>query len=146
MADQPNTQPTPVAGGIPRVRDPQFRETYANASFVGIGPFDLTLTFSKTSDFTGQPMQVDQVSVTMSPQHFKGFCRSLIETLKAYEKLFGDLKIPDTDTRPTRDAAQIEELIKVARSGGTVLPAPKAESSSTEKKLPSRRSRGGAQK
>jgi hypothetical protein len=89
-------------------------------------------------------MNVDKVSITMSPQHFKGFCRSLNETLKAYENVFGVLQIPDVDTGPLRSAAQIETLITEARNKAKELTA--MPSSSTEKKQPSKRSRSAARK
>jgi hypothetical protein len=91
-------------------------------------------------------MQVDQVAVTVSPQHFKALCQSLNETLMAYESAFGELKIPESDTRPLRDASQIEKLITAARERMAVLRDEPITSSSTEKKRPSRRSRGAAPK
>jgi hypothetical protein len=93
----------------------------------------------------GQTVQVDQVSVTMSPQHFKAFCLSLNETLKAYESGFGALNIPESDTKPLRDAAQIGNLISEAREKRLALEkSVTSNPSSTEKKRPSKRSRGAA--
>ena len=47
MADKSGTQSAPATiGGLPRIRDPQFREVYSNASFTGLSPFDITLTLS----------------------------------------------------------------------------------------------------
>lgn len=93
----------------------------------------------------GQTVQVDQVAVTVSPQHFKALCKSLNETLMAYENAFGKLNIPDSDITPSRDAAQIERMIQkvrderagIAQEGGD-----STTSSSTGKKRPSKRSRG----
>ena|ERR1700732_3755191 len=127
--------------GIPRVRDPQFREVYANTSLTGLSPFDITLTFAKASDVAGQAMQVDQVAVTMSPQHFKALCQSLNETLKAYEDAFGELKVPDSDIRPLRDASQIGQLIQETRNKAQAA-REMSIPSSTGKKPPAKRSRG----
>ena len=147
MADEPVSKPTAPAA-LPRVRDPQFREVHANASFTGLSPFDVTLTFSKATDFSGQQqMQVDQVSVTLSPQHFKGFCRSVNETLKAYENVFGVLQIPDSDTRPVTEAPQIEAMIRAGRTQKEEMrdaSTPSSSAPSTEKPRPSRRSRGAS--
>jgi hypothetical protein len=79
----------------------------------------------------------------MSPQHFKGFCRSVNETLKAYEKVFGTLTIPDSETKPMTEAAEIEKMIletqrKQEEHRQSIRDA---SSSSNEKPRPSRRSR-----
>jgi Protein of unknown function (DUF3467) len=153
VADEPGTQPAaaPVTG-LPRIRDPQFREVYANASFTGMGPFDVTIIFAKSGDFAGQQMIVDQVAVTMSPQHFKNVCRAMNEALKAYENVFGALKTPDADLAPLRTAEQIEKVLREHRTKAAAIrqvAAPpgassNVASSSTEKKPPSRRSRGAS--
>lgn len=83
----------------------------------------------------------------MSPPHFKAFCRSIQETLTAYESVFGELAIPEADTRPTKDAAQIEQLVRTTRAAAQAAQAsavnPSSPSpSSNEKKPPSKRSRG----
>jgi hypothetical protein len=132
--------PTP---NIPRIRDPGFRDVYANVSLTGLTPYDLTLIFAKTGEFNGQPVQNELVSVTMSPQHFKAFCRSASETLKAYEAVFGELKIPDSDTAPVRDASQIETLVREGKEkAAAAMKAMVAASSPTEKQPPAKRSRG----
>jgi hypothetical protein len=146
MADATDFEPASTPN-LPRVRDPQFREVYANVSLTGISPFDITLTFGKATDMAGQTVQVDQVAVTMSPQHFKALCLSLNETLKAYEEGFGELRIPEIDTKPLRDAAQIGLLIGEAREKRLALEKSLASSpSSTEQKPPAKRSRGARKK
>lgn len=89
-------------------------------------------------------MHVDQVAVTMSPQHFKGFVKSLNETLAAYEKVFGALTIPDSDVQPASNAEQIETRIYAAREANKKLrdTINQPTSSSSETKLPAKRSRG----
>jgi hypothetical protein len=144
MADQAPPQPT-APTVFPRVADPQFRDIYSNASFTGLSPFDITITFAKGTTVADHQVQVDQVAVIMSPQHFKGFVRSLTETLKAYESVFGSLSIPDADTKPLMDAAQIEKTIKDARLRARPQSEP-TDSSSTVKKQPSRRSRGASRR
>jgi len=94
----------------------------------------------RNADFSGQPVQVDQVAVAMSPQHFKALVKSLNETLTAYERTFGALTIPESDIQPTFNASQIEENIQAGREARKA--ATEAMVSSIEKKPPSKRSRG----
>jgi len=102
-----------------------------------MGPFDISLTFQKTSEISpGQLTLVDQAAVTVSPQHFKAFVRSANEALAAYEQAFGILTISEQDTAPTRNAAQITQMIRAAQEAARPNP------SSTELLPPSKRSRG----
>jgi hypothetical protein len=122
-----------------RVRDPQYRDTYANSSQTNIGPFDLSILFQKASEIVpGQMGVVDQVSVSFSPQHFKALVRSLNETLAAYESAFGELNISDADTAPQKTAPEIVAMVNDSRK------ARNAATSSNEPLQPSKRSRGAA--
>jgi hypothetical protein len=128
----------PVAQVL-RVRDPQYRETYANGTQASIGPFDLSILFQKTSEIApGQMGLVDQVSVTLSPQHFKALVRSLNETLVADESVFGELNISDADTAPHKTASEIVGIVNEYRKERNV---------DTSSKVPpraSKRSHGAA--
>jgi hypothetical protein len=139
MANEHAAQ-SPANPLISRIRDPQFRDVYANGSLVQLSPFDIALVFMKNTDFTGKTVQVDQVTVTMSPQHFKALVKSLNETLTAYEQSFGALTIPESDIQPAFSASQIQERIQIGRDAKKE--AVKAMVSSTEKKPPAKRSRG----
>jgi Protein of unknown function (DUF3467) len=131
------TQP---ASQVLRIRDPQYRDIYANNSQTNISPFDLSILFQKASEIApGQMGVVDQVSVTLSPQHFKALLRSLNETLSAYESVFGELNISDTDTAPQRTALEIAGLVNDQRKARSA-----AISSSNEPPQPSKRSHGVA--
>jgi hypothetical protein len=128
----------PVAQVL-RVRDPQYRDTYANSTQTNIGPFDLSILFQKASEILpGQMGIVDQVSVTLSPQHFKALVRSLNETLAAYENAFGELNISEADTAPQKTALEIVGAVNEQRK------ARHAAMSSNEAPRPSKRSRGAA--
>jgi Protein of unknown function (DUF3467) len=106
-----------VAAQLPRARDAQFREVYANMSQTQLGPFDITLLFQKGMEITpGQMAAVDQVAVVLAPQHFKALVRSLTETLSAYETVFGILQIPETDITPQKNAAEITKAIEDLRA------------------------------
>jgi len=132
---------TQTAAQFPRVRDPQYRDTYANSSQTNIGPFDVSILFQKASEIVpGQMGVVDQVSVTLSPQHFKALVRSLNETLAAYESAFGELHISDADTAPQKTALEIVGMVNDQRKVKNA-----AMSSSSEPPQPPKRSRGAAQ-
>jgi hypothetical protein len=65
---------------------------------------------------------------------------------KAYENAFGELKIPESETKPQRDAAEIEHLIAEAREKKRAAQeALTSTPSSTEKKPPAKRSRGASE-
>jgi hypothetical protein len=84
----------------------------------------------------------------MSPQHFKAFVRSVNETLTAYESVFGALQVPEGDIAPMHTAEQLQKrmLENRDRVKAQIEAAAKSSSapSSTEKKPPSKRSRGVA--
>jgi hypothetical protein len=96
-----------------RLRDQNYREVYSNNCMQSMTPFDIKLIFQKLSEIIpGQPALIDEVSVIISPPHFKALINSLTETLNAYENSFGHLTIPDAYTEPTNTASQLSELIK----------------------------------
>jgi len=131
---------------VPRIRDQQYREVYTNSHLIGLGPFDITITFQRMSEIMpGQPGYMDMVSIILSPQNFKGFLRAGSEVLKAYENAFGQLSIPDQETTPTRSASELEGMIQAARDAAAATLA-KAKSSSTEPPPPSKQSHGASRK
>lgn len=149
MADEGDIKPAAASSQtVPRGRDPQFRDIYSNASFFTMGPFDVTITFSKMMDVAGQQMVIDQGAVSFSPQHFKSFCLSVNETLKAWEKVFGELQIPASDIQPPFRTDQLVQRLEEARKQSAAvraaLNAATSASSSNEPKRPSRRSRAAA--
>lgn len=112
-----NAPPLQAQMQLPRLRDPQYREVYSNGNLVSITPFDISVTFQRIMDVVpGQAAAVDQVFVTMSPQNFKGFVNALQGVLTAYEQAFGNLTIPEQDTRPMRSPEEILAGIQAARS------------------------------
>ncbi len=138
MSEQPVQQ---SSAGLPRMRDPQFREMYSNSALTTLGPFDIAITFQKTSEIAPNQLgTIDLISVTMSPQHFKGLVRSLSATLEAYEHSFGRLTISDEDTKPIRSASELEGLIEGLRAGKA------SPSLATEPPRPSKRSRAASPK
>ena len=91
----------------------------------------------------GQPAIVDQVAVAFSPQQFKSLVRAMTETLKAFENSFGELTIPDADTRPMKSAEEISKNITDAKKKAAEMqsnlsssepPQPSEQSSSSRRK------------
>jgi hypothetical protein len=106
-----------------------------------LSPFDITIIFQKASEVVpGQIGIMDQVAVTFSPQNFKALVKSVSETLQAYEASFGALTIPDEDTAPTRNAAEIAMMIQTAKAKTHSNP------SSSEPKPRAKQSRSAAPK
>ncbi len=137
MADLHTEQATNV--NVPRVRDQQYRDVYSNSNLINLGPFDFTITFQKTMEIVpGQGGIVDLVSVSLSPQNFKGLVRVVTETLEAYERVFGALQIPDEDTAPMKNAAEVEAMLLEVKKQ---IQATKAGPSPNASKPPAKRSR-----
>jgi hypothetical protein len=112
-----------------------------------VGAFDITLLFKKGSEIAPQQMgATDQVSVTLAPGHFKAFVRSVNETLKAYESVYGVLTIPDADINPLKNAEQIAELIEGQRAKGHAQAQAAANLSSSEPPPRAKQSRSSARK
>src|SRR5271168_589498 len=117
------TQPAPIVQF--RAKDPQFREIYSNATLTSLSPFDISVLFQKNTEISpGQYGPIDMIAVTFSPQHFKSVVRSLIETLAAYELSFGELNIPDEDTKPLKDRTELAALVQSAKERARAASTP----------------------
>ena len=102
---------------IPRLRDAQFRDLYANQIFVSMSPFDVSVTFSKNTEIApGQQGLIDLANVTISPQQLKSVVRVLTDTLAAYENNFGRLSIDDSYIEPQLSKEELSELISESRA------------------------------
>ncbi len=70
-----------------------FREIYTNGVRLGITPWDIRIIFSCTKLINSQPVNEDQVSMVMSPQHMKAMQKHFDAMIQSYEENFG--LIPD---------------------------------------------------
>jgi hypothetical protein len=123
----------------PRTKSSQYRDVYANACNVRLGPFDVTLVFGQMIESAPETVVIeDQFSVTVSPQQMKAIVRVMAETLDAYEKMFGALAIPEDLTKPKFSAGDIIEKFNAFK-------AP-ASTSAIAPQQPSPQSRGAARK
>jgi hypothetical protein len=99
-----------IAPGVPRSAD--YKDIYSNNARVGITPWDFTVVFALSKEFTpGTMIAEDQVAVRMSPEQFKVVCNSLSSTLKAWEEVFGNI----LETTPITPDTQIKANIKALR-------------------------------
>ena len=99
MADvSPSTAPT----GIPRIRDPQFRDIYSNIITGRMGPVDISLMFSRIVEIApGQTAVSDQCEITLSPQQCLSMIKILTGTMDAYQQVFGKLNPPKSAITPS---------------------------------------------
>jgi hypothetical protein len=94
MADQ--APPTQVIAqpGMAFVRSPEYRAVYANGSQVRITPWDIALSFSRLTEIVPGLLGQEQiVDVTLGPAQAKAFVISMTETIKAFEEVFGEIKL-----------------------------------------------------
>lgn len=157
MAEQ---APTVIAGQVPRIRDPQFREIYSNVTSGRIGPMDITIVFSRMVELApGQPVIADQCEITMSPQQCLAVFNQLKQTIDGYQKVFGELTMPEDTVRSTLSSEQMSNLLNAAITRAAsarrelaasimdqAVPQTAPATSSTEPPPPSKQSHGAAPK
>jgi len=83
---------------VNNIRDKDFRSIYSNNAAFQVGIFDYSIFFGEVVavDQSGESMTVEQrVKVTMAPLHAKIFVYSAVQQLRAYEKQFGEIKVPE---------------------------------------------------
>jgi hypothetical protein len=103
----------------------------------------MSIIFQKASEVApGQNGIIDLISVSMSPQQFKALIKAAQEAFVAYESVFGQISIPDLDITPTRDATQIEQVIRDVRKTAHEAAKASVQTSSNELEQPEKRSRG----
>lgn len=124
--------------GVERTRSSTYATVYSNRVNVRIAQFDIALTIAQVvPGQTGAAVVEEHFTVMMSPHHFKALVRAATNSLNVWERTFGEVTIPDM--APEHSAEKVIERIRAkmkAITGGAA--------SSTEKKRPSKRSRGAA--
>src|ERR1700737_342643 len=102
----PNTPPNtlqPFRG----VEEPPVVSLYCNGSRLAFGIYDFRLLFSEVMMTSGgEFVQVDRVSVVMSPQHAKRFVESVASKVREYEERFGAIpeETPDDNEEEKTNA------------------------------------------
>jgi hypothetical protein len=74
------------------VNSPEHKEIYANGTMVRMSPWDIGIIFSQQK---APNIRENQVTLTMSPNHFKAFASAMKKTLEAYESQFGTINVPE---------------------------------------------------
>ena len=138
---------------IATIRSPEWKYIYANNVAVSPSTFDVTLVFSQVRD-AGEGkglINEEQVSIVVSPHHFKILSQHIERAVKQYEELNGPINIVDqvppipTDAVPKLKAL-IEDMRKrtIEAMQATVKPIDVA--SSSQPPPPAKRSRGAQKK
>jgi len=99
MTDNKSRQTTNPSAALPSftagTRSAEFKDVYSNVSRVSVSPWDFSVTFSLTKELMPnvQPIVEDQVIVRMSPSQFKTVTQSMLNTLMAWEEVFGPVSM-----------------------------------------------------
>jgi hypothetical protein len=98
MSDQSGAPPSPTSGlqvVTAGSRSAEFKDIYSNVSRVSVSPWDFSVTFSLTKELIPNmpPVVEDQAVVRMSPSQFKTFTQSLLNTMTAWEEVFGTISM-----------------------------------------------------
>jgi hypothetical protein len=127
MADEGRIAPKPKKR--PQIRAEHYRDIYANACVVSVGHYDFNILFNQVKELDGEQVAESQTKVYLSPQQFKALTLVCVNSLEAYEKVFGEQKLPPH----FKPRADLVELLTASVGLG--------EDASIEKKRPSKRSR-----
>jgi hypothetical protein len=72
------------------VEEPPMPSIYCNGSRLAFGLYDFRMLFSEVmANSDGEFVQVDRVSIVMSPQHTKKFVETVSAKVREYEERFG---------------------------------------------------------
>jgi hypothetical protein len=83
---------------LPVVNPDSVKPVYCNNATTTIAPWDVRLIFSEVVT-TGQPGVANhelRASVSMNPGHAKALIDALRQTIEAYEKNYGEIKLPNS--------------------------------------------------
>jgi flagellar protein FlaG len=83
------------------VKDPDYKEGYANSVQVRVSFWDFFLQFGKIGAQTAEQVELNvSQGIYLSPQQAKALHTVLTENLKQYEQAFGEIKFDANRTRP----------------------------------------------
>lgn len=83
-------------GSIPEtVQSEDHQLIYANSTRIGISPWDVQITFGHVVEReAGKTVNVDKVTIVLTPSQAKAVVHNLSLTLKTYEDMFGEISDP----------------------------------------------------
>jgi hypothetical protein len=86
-----------------------FRNVYANTCRVGIGPWDIRISFGQVVEIApGRSVNEDEVTIIMSPQQAKAVLQGWKESIERYEAAFGEIPNPALVIEKARAAAKAD--------------------------------------
>jgi hypothetical protein len=92
------TQP---ASSIDQIKAPLFRSLYANNTMIAMSTFDFSLIFGEITGSIEGRLQIEQhTKIIMSPLHAKVLAKIFADNVDAYEKQFGEIKVPGQPVVP----------------------------------------------
>lgn len=131
----------PVRERPTNVRAADYRYLYANNCILSPGAFDFSITFAQVRpDGEGGLINEAQVTVVVSPQHFKAIAKQFQENLQGYEEFNGEIGLRGAKEIPETVHKRLQQLIAATR--GKALKMLDASDETTEQKQPSPPPRG----
>lgn len=114
---------------------------YANATRLGVSPWDIRLVFGQVMERDGKPLNEDAITVIMAPAQAKAFLNALTTTIQKFEEAFGEINDPSPRilaARAARTAIEAAQAKKTPARRITVKKEKKtSQPSSTWRKRPS---------
>jgi hypothetical protein len=87
---------------VEATKSPEYRSLYANNTALAISTYDFSLIFGEITGAEEGKLQVEQhTKITMSPLHAKVLAKVFSDHVEAYEKQFGEIRIPVGPTENT---------------------------------------------
>lgn len=100
--EQPESDP--FKGVTAKVEDQvrlrsDFRSIYANSVAIGTSPWDMWIVFGEITGrkVDGKPVIEETIKVSMTREVVKVFAHILANSIAAYEKLNGEIKVPNVE-------------------------------------------------
>lgn len=120
-AATPAAQPLPAAPQLaqpPLRRAADFKYIYANNCNLRPAAFDFAFTFTQIREAPegGGLINEEQVSVVVSPQHFKAIAKQFNDALKQYEAINGELKMAGAQVVAPDVRDRLQQIMDSART------------------------------
>jgi len=86
------------------VRSEKFIKIYANAANLEMTPWDFNIIFGELKKSNDKVVIEQSVAITMSPQHAKALAGVLVGHVKQYEKMVGEINLPQPPENQTEQS------------------------------------------
>lgn len=104
MSDELKENEVVIAAELPSGRSEKFQTIYANTVRIGLTPWDFRFTFGLIVEGEPKkPINEEQVTVLMSPQHTKAMLNAMVTTMAQWEADNGTLA-PTPSVSPSASA------------------------------------------